>query len=292
MTSFMVPAVGGRAAVLAGVLVAGSGSGFSSDLALTIVGIIGNALAFSLIFVPLWTFVKPIVNAQSVGNRTVYGHVVMMLSGAAWGLYALPDWPKTRYSVAINGICFVLQLVYVMVFIRHADGMTRWTAVVLLLVALIVTGALTWMVVVKVMLRGEWEISFIAPIASTISCVGYVAVGLDIVAVVRSEDVANMDPLLEVLLNMLNASAWVYFGYLSTPIDHYIGAPNVIGVLFLAVQLGVYVKHFRADHEPEHEEPEVAAADPDDFGTDLGLMFATPSPSSGSDIEVVIAAPA
>jgi hypothetical protein len=42
-------------------------------------------------------------------------------------------------------------------------------------------------------------------------------------AVVRSEDVANMDPLLEVLLNMLNAGAWVYFGYLSTPVDNYIG---------------------------------------------------------------------
>jgi hypothetical protein len=68
--------------------------------------------------------------------------------------------------------------------------------------------------------------------------------------------------------------------------------PNVIGVVFLVVQLGVYVNNFRAEHEPEHEEPEVAAADPEDFGTDLGLMFATPSPSSGSDIEVVIAAPA
>jgi hypothetical protein len=53
MASFMVPAAGGTAAVLAGVLVAGSGSGLSSDLALTIASCIGNSVSCVLICVPL-----------------------------------------------------------------------------------------------------------------------------------------------------------------------------------------------------------------------------------------------
>jgi hypothetical protein len=129
-----------------------------------------------------WSFVIPIVKENTIGNRTVYGHAVLMLGCAAWGLYAAPSWPKTWISAVINGSGFVFQLVFVMVFIYHAAGLTRWIALGLLLLALIGSGALTWMVVVKVMIRGEWDISFIAPIASTISCVGYAAVGLDIVS--------------------------------------------------------------------------------------------------------------
>jgi hypothetical protein len=53
MASFMVPAAGGTAAVLAGVLVAGGGSGLSSDLALTVVGIIGSVLACVLNVIPV-----------------------------------------------------------------------------------------------------------------------------------------------------------------------------------------------------------------------------------------------
>jgi hypothetical protein len=32
-----------------------------------------------------------------------------------------------------------------------------------------------------------------------------------------------MDPLMEVLLNILYAGTWVYYGYLSSPVDNYIG---------------------------------------------------------------------
>ncbi|KAM0859073.1 hypothetical protein ACQ4PT_047436 [Festuca glaucescens] len=291
MVSFMVPAAGGTAAVLAGVLVAGSGSGLSSALPLTIASCVQNTLACILIGIPVWSFLKPIMEQNSVGDRTPYGHVLMLASAAAWGLYAFITYKQSRVSTIINAICFVFQLIYVLVFIRYAQGMTRWTAVALLLAALIGSGVLAWVVIVKVIHRHELDRSLIATIASAVSCVTYAAVGLDIAVVASSKDVSNMDPLVEVLLNILNAGASVYYAYLSSPVDKYIGVPNAIGVVILLVQLVVFVMHCKAKPEDEEEAPagdeeeapqtveeaiNNASNSTPDYGSDLGAMFASP----------------
>ncbi|XP_051184577.1 bidirectional sugar transporter SWEET2a-like [Lolium perenne] len=289
MASFMVPAAGGTAAVLAGVLVAGSGSGLSSALALTIASCIGNSVSCVLICIPLKTFVEPIMRGNTVGNRTPYGHVLMLATAAAWGLYASITYKESRISTIINAICFVFQLIYVLVFIRYAQGMARWTAVALLLTALIGSGVLAWVVIVKVIDRHELDRSTIATIASAVSCVTYAAVGYDIAVVACSKDVSNMDPLVEVLLNILIAGASVYYAFLSSPVDKYIGVPNAIGVVILLVQLVVFVMHCKAKPEDEEEAPQTVQApqtveeainnasnSTPDYGSDLGAMFASP----------------
>jgi hypothetical protein len=266
------------------------------------------------------TFVRPIVRDNTVGNRTPYGHVLILASAAAWGLYASITYKESRVSTIINAICFVFQLIYVLVFILYAQGMARWTAVALLLTALIGSGVLAWVVIVKVIHRHELDRSTIATIASAVSCVTYAAVGYDIVStkasfgalytrsiddqltmpavdltrllqavVACSKDVSNMDPLAEVLLNILIAGASVYYAFLSSPVDKYIGVlklsshasayiihsrlsvssssqcllcfcgsmqvPNAIGVVILLVQLVVFVMHCEAKPEDEEEAP-------------------------------------
>jgi hypothetical protein len=75
--------------------------------------------------------------------------------------------------------------------------------------------------------------------------------------------------------------------------------PNVLGMVFLAVQLSVYVMHCRAEPEPEPEPAEETSGS-EDFGSDLVRFFATPSPHAdvlsgsedfGADLVLFFATP-
>jgi hypothetical protein len=138
-----------------------------------------------------------------------------------------------------------------------------------------------------------------------------------------SKDVSNMDPLAEVLLNILIAGASVYYAFLSSPVDKYIGVlklsrhasayiihsrlsvssssqcllcfcgsmqvPNAIGVVILLVQLVVFVMHCKAKPEDEEEAPQTVQA-PQTVEEAINNA-SNSTPDYGSDLGAMFASP-
>ncbi|XP_037482037.1 bidirectional sugar transporter SWEET4-like [Triticum dicoccoides] len=267
MPSFIVPMPGGRA------LAAGAGSK-AGKAALTGASFLGNTAAALLTIAPVFSFVAPIFREKAVGDRTAYGHIVTLFSSVAMFLYALPGYPGAIVSLIINGVSSLLQLVYVCVFLWFGVGAARRYAFFVLAPVLIASALMICLVATKVI----WGSPFVAAVAAGAALLSYFSAIADVVAAAKSKDVANMDPLLEVLLGLVNASASTGFGFFSTPWDLYTAIPNAIGVAILLVQLVVYVMHCNPQPEPEPEpEPEpVHTVDVPNYALDLHALFACP----------------
>lgn len=119
----------------------------------------------------------PIYNEQAVGDRTAYGHIVMMFSSVAWFLYAAPDYPAAVYSMSVNTISTVLQLVYVAVFLRFAAGVGRRHALYAFAPILAASTIMALLVFTKVI----WGSQFVAYVAAIAAFSAYCSVAVDVV---------------------------------------------------------------------------------------------------------------
>ena len=109
----------------------------------------------------------PVFKDKGVGDPTVYGHMLTLLSSVVMVLYAAPHYPNALASLTINGASIVVQLAYGAVFVWFAVGAVRRHALYVLAPVLLTSIVLPLIVFTK--LVGAMFISVLAIIAVLLS---------------------------------------------------------------------------------------------------------------------------
>ncbi|PQQ06108.1 bidirectional sugar transporter SWEET5-like [Prunus yedoensis var. nudiflora] len=102
-----------------------------------IVGIIGNVISFFLFTSPFPTFVK-IIKQKSVGEFKADPYVATLLNCAMWSFYGMPFvHPDSVLIITINGCGFVIELIYIAIFLTYSSNAKRRRILIALLVEVI-----------------------------------------------------------------------------------------------------------------------------------------------------------
>lgn len=201
--------------------------------ALTAVAVAGNAAAVILLLAPMFTFVKPISEEGSVGDRTVYRYLIAMLNNVAWALYAAASGSGAFFYINLFGVS--LQIFYIVFYLWFAIDMKHKVAGILFLASIVMSAVMTALVHYMVI-----NIRFVAAIASVFG--GFIqAVPLFDLGMVmwskRVEDISSIKP----FISLCSASTWTAYGRMVVPINYYVMAPNILGIVSAILQIGVYL---------------------------------------------------
>lgn len=165
-----------------------------------------------------------------------------------WTIYALP-WitPCKVQPLVTNGVGSVLQLTYVLVFIRFSDARG---AMILRLLALVAIAAIITVLSLLLVPHLKWlphwpdkdassTTTFLGWVCAVFN-VGMYAAPLGVVrTVIRRRSVRSM-PLLLTLGCGLCSTCWTGYALLSSPPDAFILAPNLAGLVLFLLQITVY----------------------------------------------------
>ncbi|XP_057511351.1 bidirectional sugar transporter SWEET4-like isoform X2 [Actinidia eriantha] len=111
---------------------------FSRDTARTAVGVLGNIISFILFMSPVPTFVQ-IFKKGSVEQYSAAPYLGTLINCGLWMLYGLPMvHPHSFLVITINASGMVVELAYLLLFLRYSDRRAKVQVLVLMLVELVV----------------------------------------------------------------------------------------------------------------------------------------------------------
>ncbi|KAK4400275.1 Bidirectional sugar transporter SWEET7 [Sesamum angolense] len=123
---------------------------FSKEVARTVVGIIGNVIALILFLSPVPTFYR-IWKKRSVEQYSPVPYLATFINCGLWVLYGLPlVHPHSTLVVTINGTGFVIEILYLSLFLIFSDSKKRLRLVVIVVAECIFVAALALLVLTLV----------------------------------------------------------------------------------------------------------------------------------------------
>ncbi|PSS11217.1 Bidirectional sugar transporter like [Actinidia chinensis var. chinensis] len=110
----------------------------SRDTVRTAVGVLGNIISFILFMSPMPTFVQ-IFKKGSVEQYSAAPYLGTLINCGLWMLYGLPMvHPHSFLVITINASGMVVELAYLLLFLRYSDQRAKVRVLVLMLVELVV----------------------------------------------------------------------------------------------------------------------------------------------------------
>ncbi|WVZ26661.1 hypothetical protein V8G54_005205 [Vigna mungo] len=127
-----------------------TGTMTTSDIARTVVGIIGNVISGALFLSPVPTFIE-IWKKRSVEQFSPIPYLAMVVNCMVWTLYGLPMvHPHSILVITINGSGSVVALIFIGLFLIYSDGKKRLKVILWLLLELLFIAALTFVTLTQV----------------------------------------------------------------------------------------------------------------------------------------------
>ncbi|CAI9762584.1 unnamed protein product [Fraxinus pennsylvanica] len=215
---------------------------FSKDDARTAVGIIGNIIALTLFLSPAPAFYR-ILNKKSVEQYSPMPYLATFVNCGLWVLYGQPMvHPHSTLVVTINGTGFVIEVVYLSLFLIYSDRKKR-----LRLVLILAAECLFMAVLALLVLTLAHSTKLRSAIVGSICMVGNImmyASPLAVMKLVITTRSVEFMPFFLSLFSFLNGVSWTAYGLVR--FDPFIVAPNGMGSLLGLAQIILYATFFKS----------------------------------------------
>ncbi|CAL9021551.1 unnamed protein product, partial [Prunus brigantina] len=215
-----------------------------------IVGIIGNVISFFLFTSPFTTFLK-IIKQKSVGEFKVDPYVATLLNCAMWSFYGMPFvHPDSVLVVTINGCGFVIELIYIAIFLTYSSNAKRRRILIALLVEVIFFAVVVF-VTLHFLHTTKGRSMIIGILCIVFNIIMYASPLTIMKMVIKTESVKYM-PFTLSLANFCNGIVWLIYALIK--FDPYILVPNGLGSISGLVQLILYATYYKTTNWDEDDE--------------------------------------
>ncbi|XP_022871302.1 bidirectional sugar transporter SWEET7 [Olea europaea var. sylvestris] len=215
---------------------------FSNEDARTAVGIIGNIIALILFLSPAPTFYR-IWKKKSVEQYSPVPYLATFVNCGLWVLYGLPMvHPHSTLVVTINGSGFVIEVIYLLLFLIYSDRKKR-----LRLLLIVAAECLFMAVLALLVLTLVHSIKLRSAIVGSICMVGNImmyASPLAVMKLVITTRSVEFMPFFLSLFSFLNGISWTSYALIR--FDPFIAAPNGMGSLLGLAQLILYATFYKS----------------------------------------------
>nr|QEM23332.1 bidirectional sugar transporter SWEET7 [Paeonia suffruticosa] len=214
----------------------------STELARTVVGILGNIIAFFLFLSPTPTFVK-IWKKGSVEQFSPVPYLATFINCMIWVLYGLPMvTPNSTLVVTINGTGTGIEIVFLTLFIIYSDGRKRLQVIVIAIIEVLFIGAVA-ILVLTLAHTHERRTLVVGIIACVFNAMMY-ASPLSVMKMVITTKSVEFMPFFLSFASFANGVAWVSYAVIQ--FDPFIAIPNGLGTLFSLAQLILYATYYKS----------------------------------------------
>ncbi|KAJ4712310.1 Bidirectional sugar transporter SWEET [Melia azedarach] len=216
----------------------------------TIVGIIGNVISLGLFLSPIPTMVK-IAKQKSVGNFKPDPYTATVLNCAMWVFYGLPIvHPDSTLVITINGAGFVIELVYVTIFLIYSNWTKRRKIVIALILEAIFIAVMVF--VTLFFFQTTKDRSMIVGLVCVVFNIIMYAAPLTVMKMVIQTKSVKYLPLPLALANLCNGAIWAIYALLR--FDPYVLIPNGLGTISGLVQLILYGVFYKTTNWDDNDE--------------------------------------
>ncbi|KAG5412261.1 hypothetical protein IGI04_008580 [Brassica rapa subsp. trilocularis] len=221
-----------------------------TNTARTIVGIIGNVIAFGLFSAPIPTMVK-ICKMKSVSEFKPDPYVATVLNCMMWTFYGLPFvQPDSLLVITINGAGLVMELVYVVIFFIFATSPVRKRITIAMVIEVIFMAVVVFCTLY--FLHTTKQRSMLVGILCIIFNIIMYASPLTVMALVIKTKSVKYMPFFLSLANFMNGAIWIVYACLK--FDLYILIPNALGCLSGTIQFILYALYYKTTNWSDDDE--------------------------------------
>ncbi|KAJ9706272.1 hypothetical protein PVL29_001681 [Vitis rotundifolia] len=214
----------------------------SAEVARTAVGILGNIIALFLFLSPVPTFIS-IWKKGSVEQYSPVPYLATFINCMVWVLYGLPMvHPHSTLVVTINGTGFVIELVYLILFIVFSNRGNRLRVIMIALVEIIFV-AIVALLTLTMVHTTQRRSMIVGTICILFNIMMYASPLSVMKLVIRTKSVEYM-PFFLSLAAFGNGIAWTTYALIR--FDLFITVPNGLGTLFAAAQLTLYAMFYKS----------------------------------------------
>ncbi|KAG9450010.1 hypothetical protein H6P81_009975 [Aristolochia fimbriata] len=221
-----------------------------------VVGIIGNVISFGLFLSPSPTFYR-IIKKKDTEQFKADPYLATILNCMLWIFYGLPIvHPNSILVVTTNGVGFVLEAMFLIIYFTYASKKQRWRVIVTLLIEI---AFMTLVVVLVLTLAHTHKLrsAVVGILCLVFNCVMYASPLTIMKQVIKTKSVKYM-PFYLSLANFLNGICWTIYGLID--FDIFLVIPNGSGVVLGGIQLilyGCFYKTTNWDDEEDEKQGEV-----------------------------------
>ncbi|XP_024532884.1 bidirectional sugar transporter SWEET5 [Selaginella moellendorffii] len=248
----------------------------------TVVGIMGNVIAFGLFMSPLPTFYK-IIRLKDTEQFSGVPYVATLLNCLLWTLYGLPFvTPNSLLVVTINGIGTALESTYLCVYLFYAPNKPRAKVLKMLAVVLTFFAAVALMVMTITHVHKTRQL--IVGVLCVIVGTGMYASPMSVMKLVIQTKSVKYMPFLLSLTAFLNGLTWTAYAFLGK-IDPFIVVPNAIGTCLATTQLILYAIYSKKEKATIKNKENGNGADAKPANNHIGFAVRCPEAVS-ADVNV------
>ncbi|KAL5192207.1 Bidirectional sugar transporter SWEET12 [Glycine soja] len=215
-------------------------------------GVLGNIASFVCFLAPLPTFYRVCKKKSTEGFQSI-PYVAALFSAMLWIFYA---YVKTgeMLLITINAFGCVIETIYLAVFITYCPKKARMSTL-RMIVLLNFGGFCTIVLLTHLLAEGEGRAKLLGWICVVFATSVFAAPLSIIRVVIRTKSVEFLPFPLSLLL-LISAIMWLLYGISLK--DIYVTLPNVVGLTFGVIQIGLYAmyrnnKPVKDQKLPEHK---------------------------------------
>ncbi|XP_028770630.1 bidirectional sugar transporter NEC1-like [Neltuma alba] len=202
-----------------------------------IFGLLGNVVSFMVFLAPLPTFYRIWKGKSSEGFQSI-PYVVALLSAMLLLYYGFLK-SNAILIITINAIGCAIELAYLILYLTFATRKQKiWTVGMM---GIFNVGGFGLTLVISILGVKEWERVHAVGWICAIFNIAVFAAPLSIMRrVIKTKSVEYMPFTLSLSLTLC-AATWFFYGFFDK--DYYIMVPNVVGFMFGAAQMGLYIAY-------------------------------------------------
>ncbi|XP_059664597.1 bidirectional sugar transporter SWEET4 [Cornus florida] len=207
-----------------------------------VVGILGNIISLILFTSPVPTFIR-IWKKGSVEQYSPAPYLATLVNCGLWTLYGLP-WvhPHSILVVTINGTGFVIELLYLLLFVIYSDKKKKLKVLLIMLAEFIFLGVLA-LVVLTIGHTTKLRSTIVGSLCMLGNVMMYASPLSVMTLVITTKSVEYM-PFFLSLASFANGICWTSYALIR--FDPFIAAPNGLGTLFGMAQLILYATYYKS----------------------------------------------
>ncbi|KAG0567408.1 hypothetical protein M758_7G145400 [Ceratodon purpureus] len=244
-----------------------------TDIALTVLGMLGNITAMGLFLSPMPTFYK-ICKTKSTGQYSALPYVATLLNCMLWTFYGAGAVAGLIFVVSINVAGLIMEGCYVTIHLLFGTHNSRKTISILLAAISILYGALVSVILLVVKSKDD-RVQVVGSVCVFIGVVMYASPLSVMKEVIKSESVESM-PFLLSFACFCNGLIWTAYGTIKK--DMYIYIPNGLGTSLSVVQLIMWCIYYKKSVRKSERHAAALAADVEELSKQQGAV------SSDSDL--------
>ncbi|KAG5031891.1 hypothetical protein AAZX31_06G159300 [Glycine max] len=216
-------------------------------------GILGNIASFVCFLAPLPTFYRVCKKKSTEGFQSI-PYVAALFSAMLWIFYAYVKTGETLL-ITINAFGCVIETIYLAVFITYCPKKARMSTL-RMIVLLNFGGFCTIVLLTHLLAKGEEARVKLLGWICVVFATSVFAAPLSIIRVVIRTKSVEFLPFPLSLLLLISAIMWLLYGISLK--DIYVTLPNVVGLTFGVIQIGLYAmyrnnKPIKDQKLPEHK---------------------------------------